>query len=471
MRSFMVNERLKCIAMDYFTSLISFAFFNIIRYYFIPIIYQHNHLANYLKSGNILLEEIILPVTMLGIYWLSGYYNRPIHRSRIQEGLVTMGSSILISLLFFFVFLTNDMGQSVKTNLLLFASFLILNFIFVYAGRLLLTSLMMKRLWNKEYVIRTLMIGNSDSARKVEERLANTKSALGWDVVGYIDIPGEEKFATGKALGNLDEVKDICRKYGVDQCLVIPKEFKETEVLKILPPLLDLDIPIRVTADTFSIVTSGIRLQDIFSEPFVDITRPTLSDSGQNIKRTLDVALSFIALLSLAIPMMAITLGVLITSGRPIFYSQKRLGYKRKEFNIYKFRTMYADAEKSGPRLSHKDDDRITPFGHFLRKYRLDELPQFWNVLKGDMSIVGPRPEREFFAKKIQMLSPYYTLIHQVKPGITSWGMVKYGYASTVEEMVTRSRYDIIYLSSMSLTIDLKIMIYTIKTVITGRGV
>ncbi len=138
---------------------------------------------------------------------------------------------------------------------------------------------------------------------------------------------------------------------------------------------------------------------------------------------------------------------------------------------IYKFRTMYVSSEENGPMLAREDDKRITPFGAVLRKYRLDELPQFWNVLKGDMSLVGPRPERKYFIDKIVQQAPYYYLLHNVKPGITSLGMVKYGYAGSVEQMLERLDYDIIYYENMSLALDIAILAYTVKTVLTGKGV
>lgn len=132
---------------------------------------------------------------------------------------------------------------------------------------------------------------------------------------------------------------------------------------------------------------------------------------------------------------------------------------------------MKVDAEVNGPTLSSLDDPRITRLGKTLRKYRLDELPQFWNVLKGDMSLVGPRPEREYYIKQIVAKAPYYSLIHQVRPGITSWGMVKYGYASTVDEMISRLQYDILYIENVSIIVDLKILFYTVHTVFTGKGI
>ena len=155
-----------------------------------------------------------------------------------------------------------------------------------------------------------------------------------------------------------------------------------------------------------------------------------------------------------------------------MLYKQTRIGLHNRPFTIYKFRTMREDAEKDGvPRLSSGDDERITPFGKVMRKYRIDELPQFWNVLKGDMSIVGPRPEREYFIEQITQRAPFYTLLHQVRPGITSMGMVKFGYAGSVDEMVERMKYDLIYLENMSLINDLKIMVYTVETVLTGKGI
>ena len=175
--------------------------------------------------------------------------------------------------------------------------------------------------------------------------------------------------------------------------------------------------------------------------------------------------------LILLLPVMSVVaLAIKLDSKGPVFYHQERIGYRRRPFKIHKFRTMVAEAEPNGPQLSSENDMRITHIGRFLRKYRIDEIPQFWNVLKGEMAFVGPRPERAYYIEKIIRVAPYYTLLQQVRPGLTSWGMVKFGYATTVEEMVERSKYDLIYIGNMSLTVDVKILIYTIRTVLTGKG-
>ncbi len=307
--------------------------------------------------------------------------------------------------------------------------------------------------------------------RKTADNLVREPSRVGYQIVGFVNIPGETPLQGGENVYDLDSIKEVCASKDIDQLIIAPDSYNEEKVLGLLYKLFPLDVPIKISPDIFSFVTSAIRLKDIYGEPFVDLTTPSLTEASKNIKRFTDTVSSAVALVVLSPVLLWLAFLVKRSSPGPIIYSQERIGLKQKPFKIYKFRTMRTDAEKDGPRLSGDSDSRITPVGKFLRKYRLDELPQFWNVLKGDMSIVGPRPERAFFIEQIVKKAPYYVLVNQVRPGITSWGMVKYGYASTVDQMVERTRYDLIYMANMSLYVDMKILIYTVKTVVTGKGV
>lgn len=198
---------------------------------------------------------------------------------------------------------------------------------------------------------------------------------------------------------------------------------------------------------------------------------PHLSGWQKASKRAMDISLSLLGLL-LGIPLFILCiLGIKSTSKGPILYKQERIGLHKKPFRIYKFRSMIVNAEKDGPQLSSEKDHRITSWGHSMRKWRLDELPQLWNVLKGDMSLVGPRPERAFYVQQIQEKEALHARIYITKPGLTSLGMVKFGYARNLEEIMERMRYDMIYLDNQSIFFDLQILLFTIRTVILGKGI
>jgi exopolysaccharide biosynthesis polyprenyl glycosylphosphotransferase len=211
-------------------------------------------------------------------------------------------------------------------------------------------------------------------------------------------------------------------------------------------------------------------MSSIFGVPLIELSHEHMPAWQENIKRVMDVFVSIVALMLLLPFFVFLAIGVKMSSRGPIFYSHERIGRYGKPFSIYKFRSMVVDAEKDGPALSSKHDSRITNFGKFMRKMRFDELPQFYNVLKGDMALVGPRPERLYYIEQIVQRAPHYHMLFKVRPGITSWGQVKFGYAENIDEMIERLKYDIIYLENMSLYVDIKILIYTLKTVFEGSG-
>jgi exopolysaccharide biosynthesis polyprenyl glycosylphosphotransferase len=320
----------------------------------------------------------------------------------------------------------------------------------------------------REFAMNVLVVGTGEKAVSIAQDLYR----MGYDIYGFIQEKDnvEIKVDPEKVIGMIQDIPICMETELIDEIVLAIESKDDRDLLGILYSLYRYKCPIKVLADRLNML-SKVKIRTIRGIPLVDVTDNNFSSAEQNIKGFLDKVSSLLALLILSPLLGYIAFRVKRDSEGPVFFKQERIGYLGQPFTIYKFRTMYTDAEQNGPLLASDDDSRITSFGRIMRKYRLDELPQFWNVLKGDMSLVGPRPERKFFINEIVKIAPYYYLLHNVRPGITSLGMVKYGYAGSVDQMIERLEYDMLYYENMSLTLDLTILIYTIKTVITEKGV
>lgn len=467
------TQRLRYVATDFVTTAIAFFIFDICRFFMMESPHTHAlSLSSYLCSGKIIAEQILIPLALLGIYWVTGYYNRPFYKSRVEEFHQTFSASVINTVLIFFALLINDPLPARKISYELIAVLWASLFLFTYIGRLILTSATIRHFARREWCFNTVIVGDSEKALEMAKRLRNLQTTLGFRHIGHIPIPGESSSGEVHTVIDDKELDRLVNSHELDQIILVPENpADEQKVLGLLFRYFSTGVPVRIAPTSMSYLTSAIRLGDIIGEPFIDLTSPSMNEWQKNVKRVLDVALSSIAMLLLSPLYLVLAIAVKRSSPGPVIYRQQRIGYRQEPFDILKFRSMRTDAEADGPRLSADDDPRVTPVGRIMRKYRLDELPQFWNVLKGEMSLVGPRPEREYFIRRIVKEAPYYTLLHQVKPGVTSWGMVKYGYARSVEEMVERARYDLIYLSNMSVAVDFKILLHTIKTVVSGRGI
>ena len=458
----------KYILSDFISASVAWLLFNILRYEVFAIDEGADSLLDYLQYPGVLGGQVVIPLFWLVLYYFSGYYNKPFGKSRLTELFSTFITVLIGTVFVFFALLLDDIPRSIDIYYKLFFGMFGLQFFITYIPRLLITQSGMRKIKNREWAMKVLIIGAGGKA----VRIAHDLYRLGYDICGFVseDERTPVKADRNQVLGTVEDIPVLMEKENVDEIVLAVESKNNKALLGILYSLYRYKRPIKVLADRFNML-SKIQLRTIRGIPLVDVTDNNFSPAEQNIKLFLDKVCSVVALLLLS-PLFAYNAWrVKKDSPGPVFFRQERIGYLGQPFWMYKFRTMYVNAEENGPSLSSEDDLRVTPFGRIMRKYRLDELPQFWNVLKGDMSLVGPRPERKYFIDEIVKTAPYYYLLHNVRPGITSLGMVKYGYAASVDKMVERMEYDILYYENMSLTLDLTILIYTVKTVITGKGV
>ena len=458
----------KYILSDFISASVAWLLFNILRYEVFAIDEGADSLLDYLQYPGVLGGQVVIPLFWLVLYYFSGYYNKPFGKSRLTELFSTFITVLIGTVFVFFALLLDDIPRSIDIYYKLFFGMFGLQFFITYIPRLLITQSGMRKIKNREWAMKVLIIGAGGKA----VRIAHDVYRLGYDICGFVseDERTPVKADRNQVLGTVEDIPVLMEKENVDEIVLAVESKNNKALLGILYSLYRYKRPIKVLADRFNML-SKIQLRTIRGIPLVDVTDNNFSPAEQNIKLFLDKVCSVVALLLLSPLFAYIAWRVKKDSPGPVFFRQERIGYLGQPFWMYKFRTMYVNAEENGPSLSSEDDLRVTPFGRIMRKYRLDELPQFWNVLKGDMSLVGPRPERKYFIDEIVKTAPYYYLLHNVRPGITSLGMVKYGYAASVDKMVERMEYDILYYENMSLTLDLTILIYTVKTVITGKGV
>lgn len=463
------SERAKLMVTDWITANLSVLAFNVFRCF--KTSGSHDSLAEiltYISQPKLCIEQLIIPIALICLYWLSGFYNNPFGKSRFYELLNTALIAGIATLGIHLSLMTNDQAKDIESNLLQITAIFLIFFSFTVIGRLIAINAQIRHFKKGDWKNNTVVVGNSLRAHSLASELEKGKSIISNNIEGFFNIPGED--GVSDSAWSLSDISRICKERGIDQIIISPEKTDDETVLSLVYQLFPLGIPLKLSPATLNFMTSSIKLKDIYGQPLVDLTHSSMSEAGKNLKRTFDVIASFFTLIALSPLYLMLAVWVKLDSKGPVFYKQVRVGRHQKAFDIYKFRSMKTDAEASGPQLSDDKDPRVTRCGRIMRKYRLDELPQFWNVLKGEMSIVGPRPEREFFIRKIMKKAPFYTLLYQTRPGITSWGMVKYGYASNVDEMVERSKYDLLYISNMSILVDLKIMLYTVLTILEGRG-
>jgi exopolysaccharide biosynthesis polyprenyl glycosylphosphotransferase len=465
------RQRANYVIGDYLSTNIAWFAFTVTRYNLGNGVYPDNF-WDWFGYTNVCASQVLMPILMMAIYCISGFYNHVFFKSRLQELLTSISSATIGTLLIFFIALVNDVSERFLTYEIMAILFGYLVAI-VYCVRAIITGIAAHKIHSNRWSFDTLIVGTSEQAIALEERLRTMNRSMGFHVVGFVNISSTQPSHKIKLpVYDFNDIAQVCRDHDIRHLILVSHRDGISRTVDVINKLFPLDLPIFIPISLYHLITTRARVRNVAGEPLVDISSPDIPDSTLNLKRVGDIIVSIVALLLLSPVMAAIAVAIHRDSKGPIIYRQERIGYHKKKFTIYKFRSMYVDAESlSGPTLSSEHDDRITHVGRFLRKYRLDELPQFWNVMRGDMSLVGPRPEREYYVRQIAERAPYYSLIHQLRPGITSWGMVKYGYACNVDQMIDRLNYDLLYLDNVSLIVDLKILFYTVHTVLTGKGI